>query len=47
MLWEKKNGSVPGILDESDFSEIIKSDAVFARKVSFAYSEKLLNFFKK
>lgn len=40
--WEKRNGSYPAILEESDFAEIAVSDAFFVRKVRLPFSEGLL-----
>ena len=41
--WEKKNGSYPAILDESDYIDIISSGAFFTRKIdSNGYSKKLV-----
>lgn len=41
-LWQEKNGSSPGILDESDYEAILDSTAVFARKIDTDYSLKLI-----
>jgi len=41
-LWQVKNGSFPGILDESDYESIRNSNAVFARKIDSAFSLKLI-----
>lgn len=40
--WEERNGSCPAILDETDFENIKKSDALFARKFDKLHSNKLL-----
>ena len=41
--WKKRNGSKPANLDETDYDNIIKSDAIFARKFEYPFSNKLLN----
>jgi hypothetical protein len=41
-LWKEKHGSQPGILDEVDYSDIIDSNAFFARKMNLEYSKELL-----
>lgn len=41
--WEKKNGSYPAILDESDYTDIISTDDFFARKIDInGYSKELV-----
>lgn len=42
MFWKEKNGSYPGILDESDFEEIQKGDYYFARKIDSNISKELI-----
>ena len=42
-LWQEKNGSYPGILDESDYESICNSNAVFARKIDSNYSIELIS----
>lgn len=39
--WEKKNGSYPAILDETDYSAIKKSKDFFGRKFDSSISDKL------
>lgn len=41
-LWQVKNGSFPGILDESDYESIRNGNAIFARKIDSAFSSKLI-----
>lgn len=41
-LWFEKNGSSPGVLDESDYEDIMKSNAVFARKIDSGISNRLI-----
>lgn len=41
MLWEFKNGSSPGILDETDYELIINSNNLFARKIDSKISRLL------
>ena len=43
MLWERKNGSYPGILDEEDLEEIKNGNYMFMRKVEFPISRELVN----
>lgn len=40
--WAEKNGSRPAILDESDYDNIVKSDALFARKFQPLISKNLI-----
>lgn len=42
-LWEYKNGSQPGVLDEEDYSKIKQADVFFARKISETISKKLVD----
>lgn len=42
MKWEKRNGSYPAILDESDLDEAISGEYMFMRKVRFPISENLI-----
>lgn len=42
IVWEVRNGNFPANLDESDYEDITKSDALFARKFEYPVSEKLL-----
>lgn len=42
ILWEFKNGNVPGNLDESDYDSIISSTHLFARRFEYPVSEGLL-----
>lgn len=46
MQWEKRNGSYPAILDESDEEKIKAGDYFFMRKVRMPISEKLMERFK-
>ena len=41
--WETKHGSMPAILDEEDIADIGKSDKLFARKMEYPFSEKLVS----
>ncbi|MCG9793898.1 beta-1,6-N-acetylglucosaminyltransferase [Flavobacterium algicola] len=41
--WNYKNGSNPSILDETDFKNIISSEAFFARKVASPFSDTLVS----
>lgn len=43
IVWEVRNGNFPANLDESDYEDILKSDALFARKFEYPVSEKLLS----
>lgn len=40
--WTKRNGSMPAILDETDFDKIVKGDYIFARKIDPFISGKLV-----
>lgn len=40
--WAPRNGNEPANLDETDFTAILNSDAIFARKFEYPVSEKLL-----
>lgn len=42
MKWEKRNGSYPAILDESDLDEAVSGEYMFMRKVRFPISENLI-----
>lgn len=42
IVWEERNGNFPANLDESDFDNILKSDAFFARKFENKVSDHLL-----
>jgi hypothetical protein len=42
ILWERRHGSRPAILDESDFDDIVASSALFARKFDRGRSAALL-----
>ena len=44
--WEKQYGSYPAILDESNYDEIVASDAHFARKFDFNFSKDLILYLK-
>jgi hypothetical protein len=41
--WRKRNGSIPAFLDESDLEPLLRSKALFARKVSSDISSDLLD----
>lgn len=41
--WRERNGSNPAYLDESDAEAVLRSDALFARKVNSEHSTKLLD----
>lgn len=41
ILWETRNGNLPANLDASDYDNIMKSGALFARKFVLPYSEEL------
>lgn len=43
MSWEKRNGSYPAILDESDIYKIQQGDYMFARKIRRPISDTLLS----
>jgi len=42
IVWEVRNGNFPANLDESDYDNIKKSNALFARKFEYPVSQKLL-----
>ena len=42
-IWESRNGNCPANLDESDYDNIIKSDNIFARRIEYPVSGKLIN----
>lgn len=42
MLWERKNGSYPGVLDEEDLPRIQEENYMFMRKVEFPTSRSLV-----
>jgi len=41
--WEDKHGSMPAILDEEDYADMEKSNQLFARKMEYPFSEKLVS----
>ena len=41
-VWEKKHGSLPALLDEEDYGDIMKSECFFARKIALPYSKTLI-----
>ena len=45
IVWEYRNGNNPAVLDESDISSILQSNAFFARKFDSEKSAKLLSYF--
>ena len=42
ILWNEQHGSYPAILDESNYTDILKGDYHFMRKIDFKYSEELI-----
>lgn len=46
-VWEYKNGSIPGYLDETDIPELESGDYIFARKVNYKSSTKLIDHMKQ
>ena len=46
-IWERKNGSSPAILDETDYDAIVASDCIFARKIDSEISAKLVEKLEK
>lgn len=42
IIWEKRHGSIPAILDETDFDNIMEAEAFFIRKLEFPISSRLL-----
>lgn len=40
--WNRRNGSIPAILDETDYDDIINSGKYFARKIDTVISSKLV-----
>lgn len=42
IIWEERNGNFPANLDCNDYNDILKSDALFARKFEYPVSEDLL-----
>lgn len=45
--WNKRNGSNPAILDETDYPKIMQSDCFFARKIDPSISSELLSLLKQ
>lgn len=43
-VWEYKNGSIPGYLDETDIPELERGGYIFARKVNYKASAKLISY---
>ena len=43
--WTMRNGNMPAILDEQDKIDLIRSNAIFARKVDSRISNRLISFF--
>jgi hypothetical protein len=43
MLWETQHSENPGILDERNFTDLIKEEYLFARKFDTRYSSKLIS----
>lgn len=41
VVWEKRNGNNPANLDDTDYDNILASDALFARKLEFPVSQGL------
>ena len=42
IVWEERNGNFPANLDDSDYEQIMNSNALFARKFEYPVSENLL-----
>lgn len=47
VIWQERNGNNPANLDETDYENILKSDALFARKFEFPVSQKLYEILKE
>lgn len=47
IVWEERNGNFPANLDENDYENIIKSDALFARKIEYPVSSILFSKIKQ
>ncbi len=47
IIWEERNGNFPANLDCNDYNDILKSDALFARKFEYPISEDLLKKIKE
>ena len=47
IIWEERNGNFPANLDCNDYNDILKSDALFARKFEYPVSEDLLKKIKE
>jgi hypothetical protein len=47
IVWQTRNGSLPAILDESDYEKIVNSDVFFARKFDLPVSANLLKKIKQ
>lgn len=43
-VWEYKNGSIPGYLDETDIEELERGEYMFARKVNYKSSSGLISY---
>lgn len=43
-VWEYKNGSIPGYLDETDIPALEEGDYIFARKVNYKASGQLIEY---
>ena len=43
IVWEERNGNFPANLDSTDYESIKKTNALFARKFEFPYSQSLLD----
>jgi len=46
IVWEERNGNFPANLDERDYENITRSDALFARKFEYPVSSQLLAIIK-
>lgn len=47
IVWEKRNGSFPSNLDETDYQKIITSNKLFARKIEYPRSLQLVKLLKE
>ncbi|MEN9919498.1 MAG: hypothetical protein RL662_1934 [Bacteroidota bacterium] len=47
IVWEKRNGNFPANLDNTDYTNIVVSDALFARKFEYPASQDLFDNLKK
>ena len=47
IVWEKRNGSFPSNLDETDYQKIMMSNKLFARKIEYPTSLRLVTLLKE